>query len=75
MLHIWNPKGGWWGEGDEKFFVDGERFPSTFGTGTEDYFGYAWCSEKTFIRAFHRIPAPTRPRSKAEATHATTAGT
>jgi hypothetical protein len=32
----------WWGEGDEKFFVDGEKMPSTFGTGTEDYFGYAW---------------------------------
>ena len=25
MLHVWNPKGGWWGEGDEKFFVDGEN--------------------------------------------------
>ena len=33
MLHVWNPRGGWWGEGDEKFFVDGEKFPSTFGTG------------------------------------------
>jgi len=42
MLHVWNPKGGWWGEGDEKFFVDGEKFPSTIGTGSEDYFGYAW---------------------------------
>lgn len=31
----------WWGEGDEKFFVDGEKFPSTFGTGSEDYIGYA----------------------------------
>ena len=28
-----------WGEGDEKFFVDGERTPSTFGTGTHGYFG------------------------------------
>ena len=38
MLHVWNPRGSWWGEGDEKFFVDGEKFPSTFGTGSEDYF-------------------------------------
>ena len=53
MLHVWNPKGGWWGEGDEKFFVDGERFPSTFGTGSEDYFGYAWCNPTLFTRAFH----------------------
>jgi len=53
MLHVWNPKGGWWGEGDEKFFVDGEKFPSTFGTGSEDYFGYAWCNPGLFQRAFH----------------------
>jgi len=37
-------KGWWWGEGDEKFFVDGEKMPSTFGTGSEDYFGYAWAA-------------------------------
>ena len=37
-------RGWWWGEGDEKFFVDGEKFPSTFGTGSEDYFGYAWAA-------------------------------
>jgi len=53
MLHVWNPKGGWWGEGDEKFFVDGEKFPSTFGTGSEDYFGYAWCNPNLFQRPFH----------------------
>jgi hypothetical protein len=53
MLHIWNPRGGWWGEGDEKFFVDGEKFPSTFGTGSEDYFGYAWSSAKLFVHAYH----------------------
>lgn len=53
MLHIWNPRGGWWGEGDEKFFVDGEKFPSTFGTGSEDYFGYAWSSPVLFQHAYH----------------------
>ena len=53
MLHVWNPRGGWWGEGDEKFFVDGEKFPSTIGTGSEDYFGYAWCSPTLFQNAFH----------------------
>jgi hypothetical protein len=56
VLHVWNPRGGWWGEGDEKFFVDGEKFPSTFGTGSEDFFGYAWSSPKTFIRPFHDQP-------------------
>ena len=53
MLHIWNPRGGWWGEGDEKFFVDGEKFPSTIGTGSEDYFGYAWSSAALFFHPFH----------------------
>lgn len=53
MLHVWNPRGGWWGEGDEKFFVDGEKFPSTIGTGSEDYFGYAWCHPGLFQRPFH----------------------
>ncbi|HKV26292.1 MAG TPA: glycoside hydrolase family 172 protein [Candidatus Acidoferrum sp.] len=33
---------GWWGEGDDMFFVDGEKFPSINGTGSEDYFLGAW---------------------------------
>ncbi len=53
MLHVWNPWGGWWGEGDEKFFVDGEKFPSTIGTGSEDYFGYAWCTPGLVQQAYH----------------------
>ncbi|MEW6354921.1 MAG: glycoside hydrolase family 172 protein [Planctomycetota bacterium] len=53
MLHVWNPRGSWWGEGDEKFFIDGERFPSTFGTGSEDYFGYAWCNPTLFENCYH----------------------
>ncbi len=53
QLQIWNPRGGWWGEGDEKFFVDGEKFPSTYGTGSEDYFGYAWSDGTLFENSFH----------------------
>ncbi|NIA15672.1 MAG: DUF2961 domain-containing protein [Nitrospiraceae bacterium] len=33
---------GWFGEGDDRFYIDGEEFPSLRGTGTEDYFGDAW---------------------------------
>jgi hypothetical protein len=33
---------GWWGEGEVKFFMDGEEHPTICGTGTEDYFGGAW---------------------------------
>lgn len=51
-----NPSKIWWGEGDEKIYVDGEAFPSHFGTGTEDYFGYAWGSPERFNHAYHSQP-------------------
>lgn len=41
-LTVMNPLQTWWGEGDAKIWVDGESFPSIFGTGTEDYYGYSW---------------------------------
>ncbi|MCQ2180321.1 MAG: DUF2961 domain-containing protein [Bacteroidales bacterium] len=46
----------WWGEGDEKIFVDGEDFPSHFGTGTEDYYRYAYCRPQPF--SFPSISQP-----------------
>ena len=52
-LLVRNPTRLWWGEGDEKFYVDGEAAPSWFGTGTEDYFGYAWCDPTPFQAPFH----------------------
>ncbi len=34
---------GWWGEGEIKFFLDGDKeFPTICGTGTEDYFCGSW---------------------------------
>jgi hypothetical protein len=34
---------GWWGEGEFKFYLDGDvEYPTICGTGTEDYFGGAW---------------------------------
>ena len=41
---VLNPDYGWWGEGDEKIYVDDawdKKFPTQFGTGTEDYYGWA----------------------------------
>jgi hypothetical protein len=32
----------WFGEGDEKIYIDGEEKASIWGTGTEDYFLSAW---------------------------------
>jgi len=55
-LAVANPVKAWWGEGDEKIYVDGEAFPSHFGTGTEDYYGYAWCCNVPFQHAYHGQP-------------------
>lgn len=40
----WNVNNtGWWGEGEIKFYIDGDTvFPTICGTGTEDYFGGAY---------------------------------
>ena len=61
LLNIENGVGAaWWGEGDEKIYVDGAEFPAIFGTGTEDYFGYAWSSGELFAHPYHaqtRAPA------------------
>ena len=57
---------GWWGEGDDMFFVDGEKLPSINGTGSEDYFLGAWdfgggrASLRPLRRAGRR-PAKRRP--------------
>jgi hypothetical protein len=41
-------------EGDEKIYVDGESFPSIYGTGSEDFFTGGWYfDEGPFARAFH----------------------
>ena len=48
---------GWWGEGEVKFFIDGDdEYPTICGTGTEDYFGGAWCFGATFSGPFLGYP-------------------
>jgi hypothetical protein len=37
----------WWGEGEVKFYIDGEEWPSICGTGLEDYIGSGWGTEQT----------------------------
>lgn len=39
-------QGSWWGEGDDMIFIDGEKKPSINGSGTEDYFSFAWGMQK-----------------------------
>jgi hypothetical protein len=42
VLEVKNAVNNLWLEGDERFYVDGCRTPSHYGTGTEDYFNGAW---------------------------------
>lgn len=59
---------GWWGEGEIKFFMDGDgEFPTICGTGTEDYFGGAWNWEQPrgeyceYSTPFLGLPQVIRP--------------
>ena len=59
---------GWWGEGEIKFFMDGDKeFPTICGTGTEDYFCGAWCFEspkgqyKDYSGAYSGMPQVIKP--------------
>jgi hypothetical protein len=61
MLLVTNDNRDWWGEGDEKIFFDGEKFPTIFGTGTEDYYSYACCSNIEFDHAYHSQPRMDGP--------------
>jgi hypothetical protein len=60
---------GWWGEGEIKFYIDGDRELATIvGTGTEDYFGGAWDfttfktrEYQTFTGLYSGLPQIIRP--------------
>jgi len=61
---------GWWGEGEIKFYLDGDQdFPTICGTGTEDYFGGAWNFEQpagqygSYSTAFLGLPQVITPNS------------
>ena len=71
-LAIVNPVPDWWGEGDEKIYVDGEKFPSHFGTGTEDYYGYAWGHPQIFSSPFHAQPRVDGPGNLGQTTNTRT---
>ncbi len=62
-----NGAGGWWGEGEVKFYMDDdEEFPTICGTGLEDYFlgAFNWETNKGYTvynsayGGFHRYEAP-----------------
>jgi hypothetical protein len=42
VLNVIQSQVGWFGEGDDLFYVDGAKHPQIYGTGTEDYVNEAW---------------------------------
>lgn len=58
------PYGNWWGEGDEKVFVDDEPLPSLFGTGSEDYYNYSWSSPDIFAYPYCGQPRNDGPGNR-----------
>ena len=50
---------GWWGEGEIKFFLDGDKeFPTICGTGTEDYFCGSYDFENPETRLYEVFTTP-----------------
>jgi hypothetical protein len=50
---------GWWGEGEIKFYMDGDRaFPTIAGTGTEDYFCGSHGFENSKTRQYQEFTGP-----------------
>lgn len=56
VLSLFNHTLAWYGEGDEKIWVDDETFPSHFGTGTEDYYNCSWAPVTPFYTPFGGAP-------------------
>ena len=50
---------GWWGEGEIKFFMDGDKeFPTICGTGTEDYFCGSYNFENRETKKYQTFSTP-----------------
>ena len=50
---------GWWGEGEVKFYMDGDKeFPTIAGTGTEDYFGGSYNFENKEKKEYEEFSNP-----------------
>jgi D-arabinan exo alpha-(1,3)/(1,5)-arabinofuranosidase (non-reducing end) len=51
--------GGWWGEGEIKFYLDGDQeFPTICGTGTEDYFCGSYDFENSDTHLYQTFTTP-----------------
>ena len=54
--YVHSPTPMWYGEGDDMWFIDGEKTPSLIGTGTEDFFNTSWCPKEPFSHPYFGYP-------------------
>jgi len=58
-------KDGWFGEGDDMIFIDGDTLPTINGTGTEDYYNGAWdFGGQSFAYMHNGAPLSVTPEKK-----------
>jgi len=56
---------GWFGEGDDMIFIDGDKLPTINGTGTEDYYNGAWdFGGQSFAYQHNGAPQLSDPRER-----------
>jgi hypothetical protein len=61
FLSVMANSDGWWGEGNDKFYVDGAARPTIEGTGSEDYFCGAWDFQHAFWNPYSGVPLYDNP--------------
>jgi len=66
FLSVMANSDGWWGEGNDKFYVDGAEKPTIEGTGSEDYFCGAWDFQHAFSNPYNGVPLYTNGELKGE---------
>jgi hypothetical protein len=55
-MSVFNHMHTWYGEGDQKIWMDKDKFPSEFGTGTEDYYNTSWAPVVLYQTPFANAP-------------------
>lgn len=63
-LSLFNQVATWYGEGDEKIRIDGEKIPSQIGTGTEDYYNYSFAPRGIIQTPFANQIRVDEPRTQ-----------
>ena len=66
FLSVMANSDGWWGEGNDKFYVDGSAKPTIEGTGSEDYFCGAWDFQHAFWNPYSGVPLYDNPEKGGE---------